>query len=311
MALFDSRRVPAPVLVLGSVVSVQTGQALGKQMFGEIGALGVVTLRLVFAAAFLFLLWRPRLPERDALPVIAALGVAIAGMQFIYPAMELLPIGIASTVQFLGPLGLALAGSRRPADLVWVALAGLGVVLVYSPGGDMPSLTGLAFALASGGFMAAYLVLNKRAGARTADGSVLTWAVVFAAILTLPLGPVAAGTELLRPDVLLIGAGTALVSAVIPWSLDLAALRRLPERVLAVMVSLEPAAGALAGLVLLAEHLSWSQWVAIGCVSVASAGVVITAGRARRPAAPEKSGRAVQAPQALISPSEPEPSRRA
>jgi inner membrane transporter RhtA len=239
----------------------------------------VVTLRLAFAAAFLLLLWRPPLPERRTLPLVAALGTAIAGMQFIYPAMELLPIGIASTVQFLGPLGLALAGWRRPADLLWAALAGVGILLIYSPGGGVPSPAGVAFALASGGFMAAYLVLNKRAGAHAGDGSVLTWAVVFAAALTLPLGPMTAGTELLRPDILLIGAGTALVSAVIPWSLDLAALRRLPERVLAVMVSLEPAAAALAGLVLLAEHLSWSQWVAIGCVSVASAGVVITAGR--------------------------------
>ncbi|MEW2354463.1 EamA family transporter [Spirillospora sp. NPDC029432] len=271
--------VPAPVLVLGSVVSVQTGQALGKQLFGEAGPLGVVTLRLAFAAAFLLLLWRPRWPGREALPLVAALGTAIAGMQFIYPAMALLPIGIASTVQFLGPLVLALTGSRRPADLLWAGLAGVGVVLIYRPGGEIPSLAGLAFALASGGFMAAYLVLNKRAGARSGDGSLLTWAVVFAAALTLPLGPLSTGTDLFRPGLLLAGAGAALVSAVVPWSLDLAALRRLPERVLAVMVSLEPAAGAVAGLVLLAEDLSASQWAAIACVSVASAGVVATAAR--------------------------------
>jgi inner membrane transporter RhtA len=286
----DHRRwagsVPAPLLVLGSVLAVQTGQALGKGMFGEAGAAGVVTLRLAFAAAILLALWRPSPPRRDALPLICGLGVAIAGMQFIYPAMEHLPVGIASTVQYLGPLVLALAGSRRPADLLWAALAAAGVVLIHPPGGGQPAPpAGIAFALVSGGFMAAYLVLNRRAGARRPDGSELAWAVALAALLVLPFGPVAAGTALLRGDVLLAGAATALVSAVIPWSLDQAALRRLPERVVAVMVSLEPAAGAMAGLVLLSERPSWPQWLAIGCVSAASAGAVATArkrGRAAR-----------------------------
>ncbi|WP_344595873.1 EamA family transporter [Actinomadura vinacea] len=274
-----ARLVPAPLLVLGSVLAVQTGQALGKTMFAEVGALGVVTLRLAFAAAILLVLWRPRPPRRDALPLIGFLGAAIAGMQFIYPAMERLPVGIASTVQFLGPLTLALAGARRAADLLWTALAALGVVLIYRPGDGAeaaPSAAGVAFALASGGFMAAYLVLNKRVGARGADGAELTWAVVFAALITLPLGPATAGTALLGGEVLLAGAATALVSAVLPWSLDQAALRRLPERVVAVMVSLEPAAGAMAGLMLLDERLAWPQWFAIGCVSVASAGVAVS-----------------------------------
>lgn len=140
----------------------------------------------------------------------------------------------------------------------------------------LPSPVGVAFALTSGAFMATYLVLNKRAGARRADGSDLTWAVVFAAVLVLPLGPAFDGRALFRGDVLLAGAGTALVSAVVPWSLDQAALRRLPERVVAVMVSLEPAAGAVAGLLVLGEHLSSPQWFAVACVSAASAGAVVT-----------------------------------
>ncbi|WP_285631305.1 EamA family transporter [Actinoallomurus iriomotensis] len=282
--------VPAPVLVLGSVIAVQTGQSLGKGMFGQVGAPGVITLRLALAALILCALWRPRPPRREALPLIAALGAAIAGMQFIYPAMERLPVGIASTVQFLGPLVLALAGSRRPADVLWAGLAAVGVAMIYRPGGGPVPFppAGVALALTSGAFMAAYLVLNKRAGARRADGSDLTWAVVFAALLVLPLGPAFEGLALFRGDVLLAGAGTALVSAVIPWSLDQAALRRLPERVVAVMVSLEPAAGAVSGLLVLGEHLSPPQWLAIACVSVASGGVVVTA-RARgerTPAAP-------------------------
>ncbi|MCP9953912.1 EamA family transporter [Actinomadura madurae] len=267
-----SRRVPAPLLILGSVVSIQAGQACGKAMFGLAGAPGVVVLRLAFAALVL-LARRPPLPRRDSLGLIAALGTAIAGMQLIYPAIERLPVGVASTLQFLGPLTLALVRARRPADLVWAALAGTGVVLLYGPSGSPVPLAGAAFALASGACMAGYLVLNKRAG--VLDGAPLTWAVAFAAVLVLPLAP-SAPDALLRPEVLLAGLGVALLSAVVPWSLDLAALRRLPDHVVAVMVSLEPAAGALAGLVLLGEHLSWASWLAVGCVSAASAGTVLS-----------------------------------
>ncbi|MCP9983129.1 EamA family transporter [Actinomadura madurae] len=148
-----SRRVPAPLLILGSVVSIQAGQACGKAMFGLAGAPGVVVLRLAFAALVL-LARRPPLPRRDSLGLIAALGTAIAGMQLIYPAIERLPVGVASTLQFLGPLTLALVRARRPADLVWAALAGTGVVLLYGPSGSPVPLAGAAFALASGACMA-------------------------------------------------------------------------------------------------------------------------------------------------------------
>ncbi|MFC6882954.1 MULTISPECIES: EamA family transporter [Actinomadura] len=276
-----SRTVPAPVLVLGSVVTVQFGQALGKGLFGAAGVAGVVSLRLAFAALLLLLLWRPRWPGRASAGLVAALGAAIAGMHLIYPAIERLPVGVASTVQFLGPLGLALARSRRAADVGWAALAAAGVVLINGPGG-VTSVSGVLLALGSGAFMALYLVLNKRAGARSADGSTLAWAVAFAALLALPFGAFGGGTRLLHPGLLAAGAGVALLSAAVPWSLDLAALRRLPERVLAVMVSLEPAAAAIAGIVLLDERLSWTQWAAVGCVSAASAGAVLTGRDARR-----------------------------
>ncbi|XRQ14594.1 EamA family transporter [Actinomadura welshii] len=267
------RRGPAPLLVLGSVASIQAGQACGKAMFPAAGVGGVVTLRLVFAALVLLLLRRPRPPRRDSLALVTALGGAIAGMQLIYPAMERLPVGAASALQFLGPLTLALVQARRPADLLWAALAGTGVLLLYGPSGTALPAAGVALALASGACMAAYLVLNKRAGAL--GGPALAWAVVVAAVLVLPLAPVAGGVPA-RPDVLLAGLGVAVLSAVVPWSLDMAALRRLPERVVAVMVSLEPAAGAVAGLALLGEHLTLPGWAAIGCVSAASAGAAIS-----------------------------------
>ncbi|TDD93061.1 EamA family transporter [Actinomadura rubrisoli] len=268
--------VPAPLLVLGSVVSVQAGMACGKGLSSAAGPAGVVALRLAFTALALLLIWRPRPPRRESLGLIAALGAAIAGMQLIYPAMDRLPVGIASAFQFLGPLALALAKARRPADLLWAALAGTGVFLLSDPLGSPVPLAGAALALGSGACMAAYLVLNKRAGASAAGGAPLAWAVLVAALLVLPFAPTA-GDAVPRPHVLVAGLGVALLSAVVPWSLDMAALRRLPERVVAVMVSLEPAAGAVAGLVLLGEHLAWPSWLAIACVSAASAGAAAAA----------------------------------
>ncbi len=266
----------APLLVVGSVISVQTGQAFGKQMFAITDPAGVVALRLGFAAVILALLWRPRLPAgRGSLGLIVALGTAIAGMNLIYPALTRLPLGVAATLQFLGPFTVALAGSRRLRDLPWAALAGLGVFLFYGPG-ELSSLTGVALALLSGAAMGGYVVLNKRAGARTRDGSFLTWAVIWAALICLPIGIVNTGESLLRPQVLATGAGMAALSAVVPYSLDLAALRRLPSRVVAVLESLEPVAAGMAGLLLLGEQLHTSQWLAIGCITAASIGATLT-----------------------------------
>ncbi|MEV5830616.1 EamA family transporter [Spirillospora sp. NPDC052242] len=270
--------IPGPVLLLGSVVTVQAGLACGKAMFAIAGTAGVIVLRLGFAALVLLLLRRPRPPDRASRGTVAALGAAIAGMHLIYPALERLPVGVASTLQFLGPLTLALVRARRPLDLLWAALAGTGVLLIYRPFGDPVPAAGAAFALGSGACMAAYLVLTRRAGAL--PGAPLAWGVAVAALLVLPLAPLAEGA-VLRPGVLAAGLGVALLSAVVPWSLDRAALRRVPEQAAAVMVSLEPAAAALAGLVLLGERLGPAAWLAVACVSAASAGVAFTH---RRPA---------------------------
>ncbi|QFG27648.1 EamA family transporter [Actinomadura sp. WMMB 499] len=275
--------MPGPVLLLGSVVTVQAGMACGKAMFAVAGTAGVIVLRLTFAALVLLLLHRPRLPDRASLGTVAALGAAIAGMHLIYPALERLPVGVASTLQFLGPLTLALVRARRPADLLWAALAGVGVLLIYRPFGEPVSASGAAFALGAGACMAAYLVLNGRTGAR--GGTRLAWGVAVAALLLLPLAPLVHGA-VLRPGVLAAGLGVALLSAVVPWSLDRAALRRMPARAVAVMVSLEPAAAALAGLVLLGERLGPAGWLAVGCVSAASAGAASAHWRPRHSAVP-------------------------
>jgi inner membrane transporter RhtA len=272
-------RPGAPWLVVGAVASVQSGQALGKTLFDTVGPAGVVTLRLGLAAVVLLLLWRPRPPTdpRD-LRLVVALGTTIAGMNLIYPALAYLSVGVAVSLQYLGPLTVALAGARRARDLGWAVLAGAGVLLFYGPGGPS-SFAGTVLALLSGASMGGYLLLNKRAGARTSDGSLLSWAVGWAALVSAPAGALPIAEALGQPDApvtLGVAASVAMLSAVVPYSLEMVALRRLPSRVVAVIQSLEPVAGGVAGVIVLGEFLDAPQWLAIGCIVSASAGAVLT-----------------------------------
>lgn len=259
-------------LVVGSVVSVQAGQALGRQMFDAVDPATVVLLRLVFAAVIFMLLWRPKPPgSRRTMALTIGLGTAIAGMNLIYPALAYLPLGVAVSLQLLGPLTVAVVGSRRLRDLGWALLAGGGVALFYGPG-SLSSAVGMLLALLSGASMGAYVVLNKRAGALTVDGSLLSWAVAWAALLALPTGLAGTAADQLQLADLLLGAAVALLSAVIPYSLDLAALRRLPTSVVATLESLEPVAAGIAGVTILGEHLRLIQWAAVACITAASVG---------------------------------------
>jgi threonine/homoserine efflux transporter RhtA len=291
----------APLLVLGSVVSVQVGQAAGKRAFDLLEPAGVVTLRLGLAALVLLAVLRPRLPtEPRALGLVVAFGTAIAGMNLVYPAMWHLPLGVATSLVLLGPLAVALAGSRRPLDAAWALLAGAGVFLISDDGGPVP-VAGVLLALGAGASMGCYLLLSRRAGA--VDSGILALAVAWAAVLTLPFGVSTSGAALLHPSALAVGLLVAVLSAVLPYSLDLAALRRLPPRTVGVLVSLEPVVGALAGLVLLAEVLAARQWAAIACVTAASAGAVFTPHRAGGTRCPGRGGTPASAPGARARPS--------
>ncbi|WP_369199919.1 DMT family transporter [Streptomyces sp. PU-14G] len=268
----------APLLVLGSVVSVQTGQALGKGLFDAAGGpLGVVALRLGLAALTLLALWRPRLPrDRRSALLVLAFGTAIAGMNLSYLAMAHLPLGVVMTIQLSGPLALSLLLARRWGNAAWGVLAATGLALFTLPGSGGAPLdpAGVAWAAASGVSMAAYLLLSRRTGATTSGGGPLALAVCWAAVLTAPLGLADAGARLAEPRVLVAGLGVAVLSAAAPYSLELAALRRLPARVVGVLQSLEPVAAGCAGLVLLGERLSGLQWLAVGCITLASTGAV-------------------------------------
>jgi inner membrane transporter RhtA len=278
----DGWRLPSPVLVLGAIASVQLGAALAKLRFDRTGPVGMVTLRLAVGALVLLAVARPRLRGRgpgQLLPVLA-FGAVLAGMNTsFYGAIDRIPIGVAVTIEFSGPLAVAVAGSRRLLDGVWVVLAAAGVVLLTRGGGGSLDPLGLGLAGVAGLGWACYILLSQRVGRGYPGVEGLALATAVAAVLVAPAGVAQAGGALTDWRVLLVGVGVGLLSAAIPYSLEIEALRRLPTRVFGVLMSLEPAVGALAGLVVLGEALRSHEVLAIALVCVASAGAA-WAGRA-------------------------------
>jgi inner membrane transporter RhtA len=291
--------VPPSALVLTGVFSVQFGAGLAAKLFTQIAPAAVTGLRLWTSAAVMAIVGaRPlrnalsglvgRRSWRDA-AVVGAFGVTLAVMNFsIYQSFARIPLGISVTVEFLGPLGLAVATSRRLLDLLWVAFAGIGVALLAHGGlsgaaGSGTVAIGLAFALLSALSWAGYILLSRATGQRFGGSTGLTIAMLAAAVVITPVGVAAGGRTLLRPDILLAGVGIGLLSSIIPYSLEMEALRRIPPRVFGIWMSLEPAVAALVGLVLLGQALAVREWLAIGCVMIACAGA---ARGAKEPGAP-------------------------
>ena len=265
--------IPPPALVLLGIVSVQLGSALAKHLFSAVGSFGTVAMRLFFAAAVLMLLWRPSLRmNRRTWTVIIGYGVTLGLMNMsFYLALDRIPLGIAVTISFLGPLAVALAGSRRWLDAFWAVLAAGGVVLLTEGHGHL-NLVGFLFALATATFWGLYILVGAALGRHTTKGHGLALGMAVAALVAVPIGVADSGTALIQPRVLVAGLGVALLSSVIPYSLDLEALRKIPPRVFGILMSLEPAMAALIGLIVLHESLHRSQWIAVLCVVAASAG---------------------------------------
>ena len=261
-------------LVLIGILSVQLGAAIAKDLFDVISPTGMVWLRLVTSAIVLGLIARPMLRGKTRADwlVVIAFGVTLGVMNWaIYQSFARIPLGIAVTIEFVGPLTLAVIGSRQKRDLVWVGLAAAGVLLLGLQPGDV-NLPGVLFALLAGAAWAAYILLSARTGTRWPGLDGLAIASVVATVLLSPLALAGAGSALLDPKVLALGAAVGLLSSVIPYSCELTALRTIRPAVFSILMSMEPAAAALAAILVLGEFLSALQWLAIACVVVASVG---------------------------------------
>jgi inner membrane transporter RhtA len=263
-------------LVLVAITSLQFGAALAGTIFDDVGPAGTALLRAFFAAVILQAIWRPRVrdhPARD-LRLVAVFGLLLGAMNLcIYESFARIPLGIAVTIEFAGPLGLAVALSRRRLDLVWAALAAIGIVLLADPGGGAVDAVGVVLALVAAACWAGYILVAQAAGRVFTGGRGVALAMTVAVVVPLVPGIAGAGSELLKPQYLAIGCAVALMSSVLPYSLETEALRRLPAQVFGVLMSLEPAVAAIAGLIVLGQDLRARDVVAIGLVIAASIGV--------------------------------------
>jgi inner membrane transporter RhtA len=264
---------------LGAIASVQIGATVARHLFVFLGPAGTVFLRVAFGAAILLAIARPRWPRFDARQwrAILLFGLIVAGMNLcFYEAIARIPLGVAVTIEFIGPLGVAIAGSRTPIDFGWAVMAAAGVVLLSFSGGTVTTL-GLLFALGAAAGWASYILISQRVGRLVPGPDGLAFALAVGGLALLPFGIAGAGGGLLNPRNLGIGLIVAILSSAVPFSLEFAALRRLSRQVFGILMSLEPAVGAAAGFAFLGQRLSLRDVVAIGLVMVASAGATRSA----------------------------------
>jgi len=276
--------VPAPLYALGAITSVQIGATVARHLFAFLGPTATVFLRVAFGACILLAIGRPRWPRFDARQwrAVVLFGLIIAAMNLcFYQAIARIPLGVAVTIEFIGPLGVAIVSSRKALDFTWAAMAAVGVTLLSFGGGAVTTL-GLLFALGAAAGWASYIVLGQRVGRLVPGADGLAFALTVGGLALLPLGIAGGGGRLLNPTNLVLGLIVAILSSAIPFSLEFAALRRLSRQAFGILMSLEPAMGAAAGFLLLGQRLSLRDLIAIGLVMVASAGATRTA---RPPAA--------------------------
>ena len=268
-------RVPSGALVIAGITSVQFGSALATHLFSTVGPSGAVLLRLVTASVVLVAVSRPRLRglTRRQWTLATVFGLSLAGMNLsFYSALHRIPLGIAVSLEFVGPLGVAVAGSRRRIDVLWVLLAAAGILALTHGGTTSLSAIGIFFALLAGGMWGCYILLSARVGQVFQSGSGLALAMSIAVLVALPFGVAAGGTHLLSLHSLAVGASVGMLSSAIPYSLELEALRRIAAHVFGVLMSLEPAMAALAGLIVLGQGLSGRGVLGLALVVAASLG---------------------------------------
>jgi inner membrane transporter RhtA len=270
-----------------AMCSIQFGAALAKSLFPALGPVGATTLRLVLAALILLPVvraWRrngagtpTRTPTRASTRALLGYGASLGFMNlFYYLALARVPMGLVVAIEFLGPLGVAIAATHRRVDFVWVALAALGLLLLLplQVGATPLDPLGILFALLAGLGWALYIVFGTRAG-QAHGGRTVAQGMLIAAACVLPWGAIETGTRLLDPAVLPVALLVAVLSSVLPYTLEMFAMQRMPTRSFGIFMSLEPALAAVTGLLVLGEHLSVTQWLAVACVMAASSGSAI------------------------------------
>jgi inner membrane transporter RhtA len=268
-------RIPSPALVLGAIGSIQFGAALATTLFSRLGPGGAVTERLVTATVILLVIWRPRIRGRTRRELLLAglFGVILGAMNLtFYEALHRIPLGIAVTIEMVGPLTVAVAGSRRARDLVWVVLAAVGILALTRGRAHGLDGLGVALALAAGSLWGIYILVNARVGRAFAGGTGLALAMVVSSVFVLPFGIAQAGSDLLSVHGLVVGAAVGLLSSAIPYTLEVESLRRIAAPVFGVLMSLEPAVAALAGFIVLDQGMSARALVGIALVVAASVG---------------------------------------
>jgi inner membrane transporter RhtA len=277
---------PVPAVLL-AIISVQGGAAIAKGLFPVVGAAGTASLRIGLSALMLLVAVRPRLGQLRAAQwrAVVPYGVALGMMNFLfYCALARVPLGLGVTLEFVGPLLVALSGSRRWLDVLWAVLAGAGIALIAPWGGHGIDPVGMLFALAAGGCWAIYIVLGGRVAEVLPGNTAVAVGMLFATLAVLPFGLGSGQLVHLTPRLLGLGAALALLSSALPFTLEMQALKSLPTRIFSILMSIEPAAAALCGLVFLHERLTPAQWVAVVLVMAASAGATLTAHKAPAPA---------------------------
>lgn len=269
--------IPPTGLVLLSVSSTQIGAALAKGLFGTLGPAGTASLRVGFAALVLFFVWRPTVKGYSRSAYISCLwfGIALAAMNLcFYVALARIPLGVAVTLEFVGPLGVAIFGSRRLIDVLWVFLAASGIVSLAPLTGATFNLFGIVLALMSGACWAAYILFSSRVGRSIPGVNGLALAMAVAALILVPIGMASDGHKLFEPKFLLLGISIAVLSSVIPYSLEIEALRQLPTRVFGLLMSTEPAIAALVGYIFLDERIDLRSLIAIVLITIATTGTI-------------------------------------
>lgn len=270
---------PVPAVLL-AIISVQCGAAIAKTLFPALGAAGTASIRIGVSALILLLAYRPNLKQitPQQWKIVVPYGLSLGAMNLVfYFAIERIPIGLAVTLEFIGPLLVAIIGSRRVVDYLWVLLAAAGIVLIAPWTNDRIDTLGVLFALLAGALWAAYIVLGGKISKIMNSGQAVSTGMLFAAILILPFGFYENGLVNLTPKFLGMGIALALLSSAIPFTLEMKALGQLPPRTFSILMSLEPAAASICAFIFLQENLTFYEILAVLCVVIASAGSTLTA----------------------------------